>query len=429
MELKLNLKEISAFFLKPNDFLLFKILGLEIKKIKSRAKFYNFIQIAFSMLLILNKFKKYEKILSLLKKKIHPNFDEKRKYFINLRASDLNYQNIFLEKLNKTFDNVIINFLPRIVNNSIDKRQLKYLNYLKKNKLNFFIYVPKFDYKLLLKKGINLYFSKFPNEFKIPLFWIILERMYIDCYIEVLKKFFPYLKEVYMNEESKSFSVYLSERLKNSKIKAINYSHGLTIGAPMVKFNEFYIYSKIQENFYQGTSKFKFFKEKKLNKPSYDFSKRDFAIFIVHQNILSGIKSGIFKKGYLSFIQFIEQLVNDFSFPIYIKYHPRSIETDKIFSEKIRSVKNIQDLPKNYNYLALSYSSTYVIDILEQMPFILVVPQGKDELKYYFPNEKTIFVETYKELKERIINFLDNPKFYEQYWEAIISVINNSYYN
>ena len=149
----------------------------------------------------------------------------------------------------------------------------------------------------------------------------------------------------------------------------------------------------------------------------------------MHQTILSGVKSGIFKKGYLSFIKFIEQLVNDFSFPIYVKYHPRSIETDKVFSEKIRSVKIIQDLPKNYNYLALSYSSTYVIDILEQMPFILVVPQGREELKYFFPTEKTIFIETYKELKERIINFLDNPKHYEEYWETVISVINNSFYN
>ena len=428
-QLNLNLKEISAFFLKSNDSLLFKINGIEVKKIKSRARFYYFIQIAISMVIFLKKFKKYEKILSQLNKKIHPNFDKKREYSINLRVYDLIYQNIFLEKLNKTLDNVIINFLPEIVNNSIGKRQLKYVNYLKKNNLNFFIYIPKFDYKLLIKKGIKLYFSKFPNEYKTPLFQIILERMYIDCYIEVLKKYFPYLKEVYMNEEFKSFSVYLSERLKSSKIKTINYSHGLTISAPMVKFDEFYIYSKIQEIFYQGTSNFKYFKKKKFSKPSHDFSNRDFAIFIVHQTVLSGVKSGIFRKGYLSFIKFIEQLVNDFSFPIYVKYHPRSIESDKVFSEKIRSVKNVQDLPKNYNYLALSYSSTYVIDLLEQMPFILVVPQGKEELKYYFPTEKTIFIETYKELKERIIKFLDNPKHYEEYWETVISVINNSFYN
>ncbi|KKN05751.1 hypothetical protein LCGC14_1084300, partial [marine sediment metagenome] len=161
-----------------------------------------------------NSVKAYNYIIKLFpsnKSRYNPSI----KYYTLLRAKVENYEDIYLNKLEKSLDNTIIHIEPYRSLNCITPRQKKYLNHLNINNRNYFFYIPKVNNYNLLKKAVKIYLSSIPNFFKYPLFMLIKNRDRIDVYITYLKRKFPDLQEFYINAEFRPESVYLSEKLKD----------------------------------------------------------------------------------------------------------------------------------------------------------------------------------------------------------------------
>ena len=146
------------------------------------------------------------------------------------------------------------------------------------------------------------------------------------------------------------------------------------------------------------------------------------ALFFICQNLLSHASSPTIKSSYKDVIKFIEQLAVDYDIPIFAKYHPASKESDKILSKSIIIVDDTKDLPEDNYYLALAFGSTYSMDLLGDMPFLLVNPTDF-YLKYTFPNEDFILAKSYQELKKKIKKLITDREYYYQYWDKLISVI------
>ena len=410
---KLRIKEIKAPFLSNNDIAIFEEFDLNIKKIKTlKIKFKPNLTLI-PMFLSLKK--KHSHTIELIKyfSDEKSKYNPEIKYTKMLRAKMKHFEDVYLNKLNKSLDNTIIYIAPSLTSYSF--RQKEYIEYLKTNKINYFFHIPKNKYYQILKKGLQICLSSFPKEFKIALFEILIERMKIDEIVNKIEIDFPDIQEFYTGNKVYLGTTYLNEELKKLGIKTINFTHGLGSSCPYVNYDIFYVFSKMQRNYYLGTSTFKYFKTAIFKKRKEREVNKKFALFFVGQSLLS------YTSLKLTSISFVEKISSDLEIPIYAKYHPSSTEKDKILSDKITIVDKIEDLPSGYNYLAITFYSTYVVELLNLMPFIIINPEKKMNMKYLFPDNDSIYAITYQDFKDKINKLIIDPNYYVKYWNEIIS--------
>ena len=335
-----------------------------------------------------------------------------------LRAKNENSEKIYLNKLNKSLNNTIIYIAPYI--SAFTFRQDDYIEYLKINKRDYFVYIPKIKFYNCLKKATNIFISSLPYSLKISIFQVIIQRIEIDDIVKNINNHFPNIQEFYANVNSNPGTFYLTEKLKKSKIKVIFFSNGLGVNCPLVNYDAFYIFSKMQKSYYLGTSEFKYISLNADFKGKHEYLKKSLALFFVGQTLLSDLSKNL-ANTYKEVINFIEQIAQENKVPVYAKYHPGSTEKDKILSNKIKIVERIEDLPSDYNYLAVTLYSTYVVELLNLMPFIILNPQERMNMKYYFPNIASIYAITYQEFKDKIDKLMKDTNYYLEYWNEIIS--------
>jgi len=416
---RLKIDEISASFLVKNDKNLFSEFNLPIKEVKITNKQLSPISV---ILWLIKQYKRNH-----LKRTLFPqcksNFYPDLKYTKMLRAWFTLSEKIYVNKLKKSFDNTIIYITPYMGNGKNSLRQKKYLQYLDKNRRNYFFYIPKINYFFLTKIAIKIFFSSFPLNFKIPLLHIIKERMEIDDFINFIRIKFPSIEEFYTREEFHPESVYLTERLKELKIKVINSAHGLGVYGTFVDYDIFYVFTKIQQEHYSklSNSKFELFKSINTLKKESNI-KKNIALFFIHQNVLSTPyrKSIDSINIYKELLNYIEKITLDLNITVFAKYHPGSNEKDKILSNNIKIVEKIEDLPNKYNYLATTLHSSYVLELLESMPFLIINPQNKINMKDFFPDDNSFYIKNYNEFKEKILKFQENQKNYYEYWNKLL---------
>ncbi len=419
---RLDIDEIHASFISEKDKSLFYSYNINIKEIRHDRNKLSPISL---FLWFLQQYQEYH-----LKKNLFPkessNFNPNIEYEKMLRAWFALSENIYIHKLKKSLENTIIYVTPHIKNRKITLRQKNYLEFLNKKKRNYFFYVPRINFLVLTKIAIKIYFSLFSVDLKIPLLNIMKERMEIDDFSNFLKKKFPSVKEFYTKEEFLPESVYLTEKLKKLKIKVINSAHGLGIYGTIINYDVFNVFTKIQKDHYKRSSdtKFKLFKPiNSLNQES--ISKKEIAIFFIHQNVLStpSRKSSVTKGIYEEIIDYIEKIALDLKILVFAKYHPGSTEKDKLLSNKINIIDEIEDLPNEYKYIAITLHSSYVLELLGSMPFLVVNPYNQINMKDLFPEDKTFYVNTYRDFKEKIQKFLEDREMYYKYWNKLISLI------
>lgn len=425
LERNVNIEKISAPFLSEQDFDLFKRLNLNIRKIKPNEIVISILKSFGTMLLLfINSIKEYYIAFHLFPEN-KSRFDPNIKYYTLLRAKVENYERLYLQNLGKSLDNTIISVGSYNVGREMCERQKSYLKHLEVKKRNYFFYIPKINWFEMFESLIRIYFSVFPNQFKIPFFQILLKRKAVEDYLKYIKKKFPDIQECYINEEFQPESVYMTEKLKELKILAKNLSHGLGTSGPIVNFDVFYVFSKTEKALYRGSAKFDYYKiktplEKKVLSPQ-----KNFALFFV---CTCCFKSRKFKSIYKEVVDFVEKIARDYPIPVYAKYHPDSTEEDKFLSDKIKIIEKLEDLPQNYSYLSVAFISTFVIDLLNSMPFIILNPQGLLNLSFYsFPNDKSIYITSYQEFKEKIEKFSKDYNFYIEYWNYLIDLIQKNY--
>ena len=90
-------------------------------------------------------------------------------------------------------------------------------------------------------------------------------------------------------------------------------------------------------------------------------------------------------------------------------------------------MEKIEDLPNDYKFLTLTFCSTYVIELLRSMPFLIINPKNSQNLSYCLPKDNFFYAYNYIELKEKINQFVNNPDFYNHYWKELLSIIKDSY--
>jgi len=420
-----GIKKITALFLSKRDIKLFKSFHIQINKIKTIKPNFTFLSILKQILR--EKLKSDRSIKFYDEKKSH--FDKNIKYYTLIRDWKLDAEDIHVNKIKKSMSNTIIYLKPDIKGLCKSKKKVKYLEYLRENEQNHFEYYPKVNFYNILKKAVKIYLKSYPNEIKLNMVQILIEREWIDKFLIYIIKKFPYIQEFYTKEEYYTGTTYLSQKLKENNIKTINYAHGLGVYCPIVNYDEFYVFSKMQASYYDGCTKFKYFGSKSpLTIKNYD-KDNSIALLFICQNILSHINSNSIKDSYKKIIQFVEKLALDMKIQIFAKYHPLSKDVDMILSKNIQIIDNIEALPKGYNYLALTFYSTYSVDLLNQMPFLILNPNEKVNLQYHFPNKDILYVKTYNELKKRIEDFLYNSKNYYEYWNNLISITNDFFYD
>jgi hypothetical protein len=356
------------------------------------------------------------------------NFDPKIKYDKILRSKNEQYDEIYKNRLDKSFKNTIICISPHL--GSVNTpRELKYPEYLRTNKRNYFYYNPKFKFSYIIKEAIRIYLTPLPHDFKIHFLQIIIQRNLIDDFINYFKNLFPNIQEFYTGYEFYQGLVYLTEKLRGKKIKVIFFEHGIGIWHnPIANYDLFYVFSKLQQNYYYGNSKFKYFKFNfPLKKKENDLSKKKFALLFIC-TVFSKTQTYNFNSTYKEVINYIERIAREYEFPVYAKYHPFSSEHDKILSKKIIIIDKIEDLPKEYKFLSLTLISTYIVELLNSMPFLLINPQKKLDLNFFLPNTDFVYVNTYQEFREKIEKFMNNPSYYNEYWQSLISLLKENYF-
>lgn len=420
LDKRFKIEKISAPFLSKKDKSLFKKFNLNIKKIKLNKKHITPFFLILISILIENIRLYYKKI------KLFPTeksrYDPTIKYERVLRAwVDLS-ENIYLKKLKKTLHKTIIHVNPGYIGDLPSKRQQKYLEYLKTNNRNYFFYVPKINIYEVVKKALMINFNPIFKDIKLGLVNIMVQRNALDNYVKYLNKNFPFIREFYTKEEFDTGTTYLTEKLQIHKIKVINSAHGLGVYCPYINYDEFYVFSRSQKNYYFGSSKFKYF-NLDLSLENLKNNIKKIGLLFIGQTILSRESSPTLRAAYKKIIKYIEQITQEFHFPVFVKYHPNSIDTDKIFSKNVNIIQKIQDLPVEYNFIALTFFSTYVYELLNIFPFLIINPQGNVNLKYHFPKNESIYVKSYQEFKEKINKFLKNPMHYYEYWKELISII------
>lgn len=419
---RLNIDEISASFISEKDKILFSKYKLNIKKIKVIKTKLNPISV---LLWFIQQYKdiRFKRTLFPYEKS---NFSPKIKYTKMLRAWFKLSEKIYLNKLKKSLDHTIIYLTPHIINGKITLRQRKYLEFLKSNRRNYFFYLPKINFYFLARVAIKIYFSSFPINIKIPLLQIIKERMEIDDFIKYITFQFPSIKEFYTKEEFLPESIYLTDQLQKNNIKVINSAHGLGVYGTIVNYNLFYVFTKIQEEHYKekANTKFELFHSiKPINRETT--VDKEFALLFIHQNVLStpSRRSTVSIDIYKEVLNYVEKIALDLNIHVFAKYHPGSTERDKILSNKINIINRIEDLPEEYRYLAITLHSSYVLELLERMPFLIINPENRMNLKDFFPDTNSIYTYTYKDFKKKIERFLENPSVYYDYWNNLISSI------
>ncbi|KKN24020.1 hypothetical protein LCGC14_0899180, partial [marine sediment metagenome] len=410
------IEEITASFLSKKDITLFTKFNIKIKKIKSfKINITSFLMIYY---LIIKKIQYYQRVKYSPKKKME--FNPNIKYFTLLRAFFEITEDFYLKKLGKSFDNTIIYVRTEYYKRNL-KKHLLYLEQLKTNKRNYFCYIPKIkNFYNVLKKAIKIYFSSIPNEYKISILQIIITRIEIDDLVNYINNNFPDIREFYTSEDGDPHTTYMTEKIQERNIKVTNLAHGLNVYGPIVNYDLFYVFSKIQKNQYMGTSKFKFYKMAIPKMEKKNSLQKKFALFFICTCFLN---SRPYNSAYKDAIDYIERIAREYNIPIYAKYHPRSIARDKILSKKIIIINQIEDLPREYNYLAITLSSTYVMELLNSMPFLIINHQNKLNLGIFYPTDDLTYVKTYQEFKEKIEKFMRNPNYYNEYWNILISLI------
>lgn len=413
---KYKVKEIKSSFLSKDDQFLLKEFDINVEKVFSKRIKILPIKMFYA---IYRKKLKYNKEIKLFPLK-KSSYKTEIKYSRILRSWVDLAENIYLNRLKQSLENTIIYVNPAY----LAIRQEKYLEHLKINNRNYFFYIPKINYYNLIKIAIRNYFSLIPKKLKIPFLHVIIARLEIDDYIEYLTKEFPDIKEFYTKEEFLPSTTYLTDLLKKKNIKVINFAHGLGVYCPIVNYDEFYVFSKLQKDYYiSSSSNFRYFKMEILPIRQPKDVTRDFAVVFIAQTILSSINSIIIKAAYKKTVEFIESLVRDLNIPIFVKYHPNSKEVDKIFSDKIKIIEKISDLPSNYNFLSITLYSTYVFELLNRMPFLIINPKNKVNLKYYFPDDNNISANSYKDIKDKLKRFLTEPDYYYEYSDYLFSLM------
>lgn len=419
---KFKIDEISASFLIKSDVALFAKFNLKIKKIKP-IKINSLISMI--SLLIFNIALQRKISKTNLKKK--SNFNPKIKYSKLLRSKNEHFDYIYENRLKKSFDNTIICLSPYYTSHKTP-RDKKYPEFLKAHKRNYFYYNPKINFFYVLQKAIRIYLTSVPHEFKIHLLQIVVQRMRIDDFVNYITKNFPDIQEFYTGYEFYQGLVYLSEKLKALKIKIILFAHGVGIKHnPIANYDLFYVFSKLQKKYYYGTSKFKYYKLNLSLKKKDDYYKKKIALFFIC-TIFTKFQSYNYNSIYKEAISYIERIAREYKFPVYAKYHPLSTERDKILTKKITIVEKLDDLPQKYKYISITLNSTYAIELLGSMPFLIINPHEKWNINYYLPNDDFIYAKTYHEFKVKIEKFLNNPNYYNEYWDMLISLLKKHYF-
>lgn len=419
LDKKLKIDKISAPFLSKRDRALFLKFNLNIKEINVRKL--NFNPVLMFLWIIYKKYRFYNE------KKHFPEsksrFDRNIKYTRIVKAWHDYSENIYLNKLKQTLENAIIFIVPHHRGQFPSKRQLEYLDFLKTKKRNYFFYIPKVNYFKVLNKAIRIYLTQFPEEIKFSLLEVMIQRLEINDLILYLNQKFPNIQEFYTKEEFSTDTTYLSEKLKTSKIKVINYSHGVGLFCPIVNYDEFYVVSQMQKNYYSGSSKFKYFELNPSLSRMEAAPNRELKIFFIGQELYSNKASKNIIISYTKTIEFIEEIAAENKDFVFAKYHPNSTEKDKILSSNIQIIDRIDDLPKDFNYLAITFFSAFVIDLLDSMPFLIINPENRLDMRFIFPTDDFFYVNTYQEFNEIIEKLKKDNNYYNKYWGKQISVM------
>jgi len=417
----LKVQEISATFLSKNDLNIFQKFNIQVRKINTNRINLTFISM---LLLLLKNFIQYIKAI-----KIYPEnnskYDKNIHYYKIFKSFNIQAHNLFLEKITNSLENTIIYIKPYISGIAL-KRQQEYIEYLNKKDENYFFYVPKQNYIRQFKNAVRIFISNYPKEFKIQLFRIVTMRESVDNYVNYIKRKFKDIRKFYTSEEFESKTTYLSEILKKNNINVINFAHGLGVYGTYNNYDVFYVFSKLQKQHYLnfGSPIYKYLEFKKpLVKNRKNINKK-LALFFITTTFST---SHSFNSLYKEVINYIEKLAKEFDFPVYAKYHPESKENAKILSNNIKIIEKIEDLPIDYNVLAITFTSTYVIELLNSMPFLIINPKNRLNLSYCFPKNNFFNVSNYTELKKKIYQFLNNPDFYNNYWKELLSIFKENY--
>ena len=252
--------------------------------------------------------------------------------------------------------------------------------------------------------------------------------MEIDDFSNFIKNKFPSVKEFYTKEEFLPESVYLTEKLKELKIKVINSAHGLGVYGTIINYDVFNVFTKIQKDHYNRSSNTKFELFNPINSLRQEsISNKEIAIFFIHQNVLSSPsrKSSVSSRIYEEILDYIEKIALDLNIPVFVKYHPGSTKKDKVLSNNINVVDEIEDLQNEYKYIAITLHSSYVLELLGSMPFLVVNPYNHINMKELFPEDNAFYANTYRDFKEKIQKFLEDREMYYKYWNKLISSISN----
>lgn len=423
LEKKFKIEIISASFLEKSDKDIFSKFNLKIKKIKPIK-----INLLISMISLLIYKISYQRKVNKINVEKKSNFDPKIKYNKMLRSKNEQYDEIYKNRLLKSFNNTIICISPHLGSVSTP-RELKYPEYLRANKRNYFYYNPKFKFSYIIKQAMRIYLTPLPHDFKIHFLQIIILINIIDDFIKYVKNLFPNIQEFYTGYEFHQSLVYLTEKLRGKEIKVIFFEHGIGIGHnPIANYDLLYVFSKLQQNYYYGTSKFKYIKFNfPLKKKENDLSKKKFALLFIC-TVFSKSQTYNFNSTYQEVINYVERIAREYEFPVYAKYHPFSTERDKILSKRIIVINKIEDLPQEYYYLSITLISTYIIELLHSMPFLLINPQKKTDLNFFLPTTDFVCVNTYQEFREKIEKFMSNYSYYNEYWQSLISLLKENYF-
>lgn len=418
-----NIDKIYTTFLIKEDLLILKQFGIQIKKIKNKKLNSTFFLLFRVFILELRKYVKSRRVY----KEKYSNVNHSKKYTKILSAwGDINVET-FLHVIQDNLNDVLIYLKPNVKALQNNGWIFSFMSQLRKGKHEYFEFYPKNDFLKTFKRMIQIYFSSYPNQIKTNIFDVEIQREFFKNLVLYIKTVFPEVKEFYSNSVFHSFAVCLCEELKKNNIKTIDVSWLLDLGGPIQKYDVSYICSKTQEQYYCAPNTE--FRYKNIDIAdiadiqSEGKQPNKIALFFVHQCIFSDPvfeHSFTIKPLYYKVLEYIEKIGIDCNIPVFMKYHPRSKNVDKILLKNVIIVDDVEKLPKEYKYICLTYFSTYVIELLKKMPFYMINPQGKLNLKYLYPDDFDLYIESYEELKEKIKNHLNNNMLYEKYWESLI---------
>jgi len=418
------IKKIKSPFLSKTDRFLFSESNINLERIKSnRLSLYPLFNLCTSIFYVFN----YKRNINELRK-IYPEknsrYNSNINYTIILKVFGLHAESIYLNRLNKPLDNTVIYVKPYFDAKGL-KRQIEYVNHLISNHRNYFFYAPKYNLKKGLKMAFKISSMSFPRELKHPLIAVLIKELEIDNFLDYIFSRFQHFKQFYTSEEFEAESVYLTKNLQDHKIKVINAAHGLGDYGTIVRYDEFFIISKIQKEKYLGEANFKFY-DSHSNFKVRNFNKnKNLALLFIGQTFFSDFNSRTFSNYYKTVINFIEQIVIDLNIPIFAKYHPESTKEDKILSDRIRIIESIEELPSDFNYLSITLGSTYIIELLDLMPFLIINPLNKIDLRNYsLPNNESYYVKNYQEFKQSIKRISQNSTYYYEYWNELCNILN-----